>query len=91
MVSEATHVLTVTADNKGLNPCSCGGWSQRVVMLDTGYVSWQCLNPCSCGGWSQSVDFGAAELTAIRLNPCSCGGWSQSIYGILMAAILIGS
>ena len=47
---------------EGLNPCSCGGWSQRydhlyaVVMLDS-------LNPCSCGGWSQRAMKRGVEKT----------------------------
>ena len=34
-----------------LNPCSCGGWSQRRYARDNETLCG--LNPCSCGGWSQ--------------------------------------
>ena len=64
--------------NACLNPCSCGGWSQR---------------PLLCYSIPQGrivlilvlVEDGLRELQKWinnklinRLNPCSCGGWSQS-------------
>ena len=67
------------AANKGLNPCSCGRWSQRLKTTTASRLFRYCLNPCCCGGWSQS----AAECLEIYkfetcLNPCSCGRWLQS-------------
>ncbi len=41
-----------TGELKGLNPCSCGGWSQSIKEKN-GSMSCERLNPCSCGGWSQ--------------------------------------
>ena len=40
--------------NRCLNPCSCGGWSQREHYSAPNWCTWISLNPCSCGGWSQS-------------------------------------
>ena len=68
----------VSKDN-GLNPCSCGGWSQSIAqvlqLVDGADIR---LNPCSCGGWSQRVlTLGLPNCQLFCLNPCSCGGWSQ--------------
>ena len=41
-----------TLRNLSLNPCSCGGWSQR-QRKHLMRSSQNRLNPCSCGGWSQ--------------------------------------
>ena len=38
--------------SQSLNPCSCGGWSQRFQMR-VAALEVASLNPCSCGGWSQ--------------------------------------
>ena len=67
----------VSKDN-GLNPCSCGGWSQRVVISGT------------LGLWDGTVlilvlvEDGLRDISIVPvrrcmygLNPCSCGGWSQ--------------
>ena len=43
-----------TEMKKSLNPCSCGGWSQRGT-IRTPCQNKTSLNPCSCGGWSQSL------------------------------------
>ena len=53
MVSEIYYDQQ-SKDFNRLNPCSCGGWSQRVVFPSVEEALVKCLNPCSCGGWSQS-------------------------------------
>ena len=35
------------------NPCSCGRWSQRLIVLCLLLLQLSSLNPCSCGGWFQ--------------------------------------
>ena len=61
-----------------LNPCSCGGWSQRSEFLLTSNPNYG-LNPCSCGGWSQSlIKAIMANKNGRSLNPCCGGRWSQS-------------
>ena len=47
-------VSTFRSIPEGLNPCSCGGWSQRGNIRNL-RLSSDCLNPCSCGGWSQRL------------------------------------
>ena len=80
MVSEKSILVNVIEPFTGLNPCSCGGWSQRVVISGT------------LGLWDGTVlilvlvEDGLRDISIVPvrrcmygLNPCSCGGWSQRL------------
>ena len=88
MVSEVTR-NEIERQFSSLNPCSCGGWSQRHNPAEPEILEKFSLNPCSCGGWSQSVVNWRSGFSQESLNPCSCGGWSQSYYKSWKIVILI--
>ena len=79
MVSEITSIEVSARVAKRLNPCSCGGWSQRLpskcllvllnrvlilVLVEDGLRVLPFVSLC--------------QILPLCLNPCSCGGWSQS-------------
>ena len=70
----------------GLNPCSCGGWSQRSI----GEVK----SPLSVVLILVLVEDGLREQGYVSwqldykcLNPCSCGGWSQRFTAKMMKEV----
>ena len=62
-----------------LNPCSCGGWSQRIVTRSGIDTSFTVLILVLVEDGLRANHFNRSERTCSCLNPCSCGGWSQRL------------
>ena len=60
-----------------LNPCSCGGWSQRTTGLTFATKSLRVLILVLVEDGLREKVFDDETEMKKSLNPCSCGGWSQ--------------
>ena len=63
-----------------LNPCSCGGWSQRTTGLTFATKSLRVLILVLVEDGLREKVFDDETEMKKSLNPCSCGGWSQSLF-----------
>ena len=62
-----------------LNPCSCGGWSQREAGDSVKVSSIEVLILVLVEDGLRDWGFLDKDAEYWGLNPCSCGGWSQSL------------
>ena len=60
-----------------LNPCSCGGWSQRQFFKNKGIHIQNVLILVLVEDGLREELSGLSPHKWDSLNPCSCGGWSQ--------------
>ena len=64
-----------------LNPCSCGGWSQSIIMFNLDEIKTSVLILVLVEDGLREYKLVAKDITKC-LNPCSCGGWSQRLVAL---------
>ena len=62
-----------------LNPCSCGGWSQRREHIVEEINTEKVLILVLVEDGLRAFRFSKRQDDLSSLNPCSCGGWSQRV------------
>ena len=75
------YEIEIDLDN-GLNPCSCGGWSQRRSRHFQCYDNHNVLILVLVEDGLRDHYYATVYLKdgyVSCLNPCSCGGWSQRL------------
>ena len=70
-----------------LNPCSCGGWSQRFRIDMKNNVKIVVLILVLVEDGLRGGRRIILKRVPTRLNPCSCGGWSQRWYSEVLRSI----